>query len=100
MAASLNPGNLSANTGNTTENVITAKPAILLGIYPSAAANTGTCIVRDSATASASAPKHTAPIGSPFGGIDFTYGVLFGNGITVQNSVAGDVFSIAWMPYQ
>lgn len=99
MAASNNPGTNTLNTGNTTENIVTGKAAILLAILPSGAANTGTCTIRDSATAIAGAAKHIAPIALPLVGQTFgPYGVLCGNGITVQNSVSGDVFDIIWMP--
>ncbi len=99
MSSSLNAATSSLNTGNVTENVITAKPAIVLALVPSGAANTGTCTLRDSATAVAAAARHIAPIATPLNGIKFgPYGVLYGNGITMQNSVSGDVFDLIWMP--
>lgn len=99
MSSSLNPSTSSLNTGNTTENVLTAKPAILLAVAPSAALCTGTLTVRDSATAIATAARYVAPIALGASGIQMgPYGVFYGNGITVQNSVAGDVFAVVWMP--
>lgn len=92
----LNAANLYRHTGTATETVISTVPCIVYGIIPEAT-TTGTITLRDSATAAGSAAKHIAAIGLTQAGKEFgAAGVFFANGLTVQNSVAGDASAIIW----
>ncbi len=81
-------------SGYNTETVLASANARLVKIVP-IGTPTGTLVVRESSTAVGAAAKFTLPISST--GIDFgTNGVAFSGGLTVQSSVAGDVWNVVW----
>jgi hypothetical protein len=92
----LNSANLYRHTGTATETVISTVPCIVYGITPEAT-TTGTITLRNSKTAAATTAVHIAAIGLTQQGKDFgAAGVFFSDGLTVQNSVAGDASAIIW----
>lgn len=99
MATSLNPSNSTLVSGVTTEQLIFSGKAVLLAILPNNT-TTGTITLRDGALANGTGTtKHVAAAGATQNDIQFgPYGVIYGSGITVQNSVAGDGVTVVWMP--
>jgi hypothetical protein len=96
------PTNSAANitrlTGTTSETVINAGRTVLLAILPDAT-TTGTVTLRNSASAVGAAAVSVAAIGLlPPGKQYGPAGVVFGDGLTVQNSVTGDAVLVVWIP--
>ena len=98
MASSLQVANSYRHTGTASETVISTVPSFLLAIIPDATA-TGTVTMRSAATASGSTAMSISAIGLTQQGKQFgPFGVVYGAGITIQNSVAGDACVVVWMP--
>jgi len=98
MANTNGHANRTETIGDTAENVISAKPCILYGIYPRLT-TTGTITTRNTATAAGGAVEHICAIGLTQQGKTFgPKGVIYRTGLTIQLSVASDLCTIAWEP--
>lgn len=98
MALSNTPANYTRLTGTTAETMIATGRVVLLAIIPDAT-TTGTVTLRDTASVAAVAAFSVAAIGLPVAGKQYgPYGVVCGNGLSVQNSVSGDAVIVVWAP--